>query len=84
MELSDSLEVATTNFVRAISLSSLIHPTHDLRIRPVLEHLRALPDTIFIDLARAQNLITQACNAMDLSVTGLQTLYAISRLYRVG
>lgn len=77
-ELSDGSEVATTNFVRAISLSSLIHPTHDLRIRPVPEDFRGLPDTIFIDLARAQNLITQVCNAVEISVDGLQTLYATS------
>ena len=72
-DLSDSSEVATTNFVRAISLSSLIHPTHDPRSQTTPETTQCL----FVDLARSENLITQTCEALRVSVTDLQTLYVM-------
>lgn len=78
--MSDSSELAATNFVRAISLSSLIHPTHELPETTLSNATQVLTDGFFINLAGAQNLIAQACETMNVSVSGLQTLYATTPL----
>ncbi|KAL5591184.1 hypothetical protein FOVSG1_010073 [Fusarium oxysporum f. sp. vasinfectum] len=72
--MSDSSEIAATNFVRAISLSSLIHPTHESRHQPPSRATQALPEGFFINLLGAQKLINQACEAMGISVDALQIL----------
>jgi hypothetical protein len=73
-DLSDSSELAATNFVRAISLSSLIHPTHESRHQPLSRAAPVLSDGFFINLVGAQRLIDQACETMSISVSDLQAL----------
>ena len=73
----DSPGLATTNFVRAISLTSLIHPSHERRPAAPPGTSQVSHDGFFISLADAQNLIVRACETMNISVNGLQTLYAL-------
>ncbi|KAJ4142007.1 hypothetical protein NW754_014797 [Fusarium falciforme] len=75
-DVSDTSDQAAANFVRAISLSSLIHPTHESRQEPPSQQSAAAAssDGFFINLVGAQRLIDQACDALNISVDNLQTL----------
>ncbi|KAF2815542.1 uncharacterized protein BDZ99DRAFT_198166 [Mytilinidion resinicola] len=72
---SDSSDTAAINFVRAISLSSIIHPTHESCLTPPPSISDGSPSSgFFINLAGAQDLIMQACQALNLSIRTLQSL----------
>ncbi|KAJ2898102.1 hypothetical protein MKZ38_004161 [Zalerion maritima] len=73
---SDVSDTAATNFVRAISLSSLIHPSHEkYRLdSPSGKESNSGTAGFFIELAGVQDLISQACDNLSLSIQHLQTL----------
>ncbi|KAJ3458014.1 hypothetical protein MRS44_012123 [Fusarium solani] len=77
-DVSESSDQAAANFVRAISLSSLIHPTHESRQEPPSPSQQSAAavssDGFFINLVGAQRLIDQACDTLNISVDNLQTL----------
>jgi hypothetical protein len=63
-----------SNFIKAISLSSLIHPTHDLCLLPVPMRQDTKSSGALLDLAGAQTLLMDACNAFGLSLEAFQHL----------
>lgn len=73
-DTSDSSDTAATNFVRAISLSSLIHPTHESCLTPPASVSEMSSSGFFINLAGTQDLIMQSCHALNLSINTLQSL----------
>ncbi|KAJ5379386.1 Fungal specific transcription factor [Penicillium cosmopolitanum] len=70
---SNSTDVES-NFVKAIGLSALIHPTHDLCLLPVPMRQETTSSGSLLNLAGAQNLLMDACIAFDLSLEGFQHL----------
>lgn len=87
-DVSESSDQAAANFVRAISLSSLIHPTHESRQEPPSPSQQSAAavssDGFFINLVGAQRLIDQACDTLNISVDNLQTLYVGDSLIAQG
>ncbi|KAF2179306.1 hypothetical protein K469DRAFT_641512 [Zopfia rhizophila CBS 207.26] len=71
---SDSSDTAATNFVRAISLSSLIHPTHESCLTPPASVSDTSTSGFFVNLAGTQDLILQTCYSLNLSAGTLQVL----------
>ncbi|KAM5357120.1 hypothetical protein ACJZ2D_016592 [Fusarium nematophilum] len=73
-DISNSLDMAATNFVRALNISWLMHPNHAPAVDISTNDSSALPDGFFVNLAGSQSLITQACETMEISVHDLQLL----------
>ncbi|KAJ5538193.1 Fungal specific transcription factor [Penicillium frequentans] len=61
-----------SNFVKAIGLSSLIHPTHDRRQSDFLFMDKDISSTSLLNLASAQNLMADACDVFGLSLPGFE------------
>ncbi|KAJ5998973.1 Fungal specific transcription factor [Penicillium sp. IBT 35674x] len=64
-----------SNFVKAIGLSSLIHPTHDRRQSDVLSMDKDTSSTSLLNLASAQNLMADACDVFGLSLPGFEYIH---------
>ncbi|KXH35896.1 hypothetical protein CSIM01_00610 [Colletotrichum simmondsii] len=71
---SDSSYISDTRFVRAISLSALVHPSHDVNLTPPSSVPSPNRRGFFLQLAGAQNTLQQVCESLDLSIASLQTL----------
>lgn len=64
-----------SNFIKAIGLSSLIHPTHDRRQSDVPVMDKDIFSTSLLNLASAQNLMADACDVFGLSLPGFEYMY---------
>lgn len=71
-EGSEDSDVAAGNFLRAIRLSSIIHPGHEAQANE--SDPGPCASGYFINLAGAQDLIMQVCVAMNMSIQTLQLL----------
>lgn len=78
---SESSEINTTvtdiasNFVKAIGLSSLIHPTHDLRNSSEDRDQSTMPSSSYLlNLAGAQDLLMDACHVLEVTLPQFQLL----------
>lgn len=71
---SDSSHISDTRFVRAISLSALVHPSHDANFTPPSSVPSPSHRGFFLQLAGAQNTLKQVCESLELSVDCLQNL----------
>ncbi|KAJ5982942.1 Fungal specific transcription factor [Penicillium waksmanii] len=69
----NSIDVES-NFVKAIGLSALIHPTHDLCLLTLPMKQETILSGSILNLAGAQSLLMDACDAFGLSLEGFQHL----------
>lgn len=69
-----------SNFIKAIGLSSLIHPTHDRRQSDFLFMDKDISSTSLLNLASAQNLMADACDVFGLSLPGFEYMYVQNAL----
>jgi hypothetical protein len=70
---SDSPDVEI-NFVKAVSLSSLIHPTHETCSSPTAPRGDPISSSSLLNLVGAQNLLMDACDVLALSIQEFQRL----------
>ncbi|KKA22697.1 Fungal specific transcription factor [Rasamsonia emersonii CBS 393.64] len=63
-----------SNFVKAISLSSLIHPTHEICSSPLPTRRDMSSSSSLLNLVGAQTLLTETCNVLGLSIRMFQRL----------
>lgn len=71
---SKSLEVTSLNFARAISLTSLFHPTHDDGVIPPDNEEELLGQGFLLGLASAQQKLEKASEGLGLTIDQIQTL----------
>lgn len=69
-----SSHVSDTRFVRAISLSALVHPSHEANVTPLSRGPSPTNGGFFVRLAETQNVLMQVCESLGLSVESLQLL----------
>ncbi|KAF0324107.1 fungal specific transcription factor, partial [Colletotrichum asianum] len=69
-----SSHVSDTRFVRAISLSALVHPSHEANVSPLSRGPSPINGGFFVRLAETQSVLMQVCESLGLSVESLQLL----------
>ncbi|KAF4431187.1 Sorbicillinoid biosynthetic cluster transcription factor 1 [Colletotrichum fructicola] len=69
-----SSHISDTRFVRAISLSALVHPSHEANVTPLSRGPSPTNGDFFVRLAETQNVLMQVCESLGLSVESLQLL----------
>ncbi|KEF57228.1 uncharacterized protein A1O9_07418 [Exophiala aquamarina CBS 119918] len=72
-DFSNSPEAAI-NFVKAISLSALIHPTHEPCSSPELVPKSSVSSGSLLNLVEAQTLLTETCHMFHMSIQVFQHL----------
>lgn len=63
------------NFVKAVSLSSLIHPVHEIQSPSPPPRGNIAASTSLLDVIGTQTLLMEACEVLSLSILDFQRLY---------
>jgi hypothetical protein len=79
LDLSDRSVLSTSpeveiNFVKAVSLSSLIHPTHEPYSQSTYSQSDAMPSHSLLSLIGAQSSLMEACDEFGVSIHEFQHL----------
>lgn len=71
-------DTVAANFIKAISLSSLIHPSHESRLTPPRSQAGVSPASFSASPEGTQSLTTQACRLISISSEYMHELYVKS------
>ncbi|KAE9578583.1 hypothetical protein CGMCC3_g5526 [Colletotrichum fructicola] len=73
-DVSESSHISGTRFVRAISLSSMVHPSHQPNLTSPSRTSSSTDHGFFFKLVWSQNTLMQVCESLDLTIDSLQRL----------